>query len=147
MRIGRKLTLPHCPRQFPPVHWLTNAKEFRDGELLCFEKLLVPSNTHQFWTSKEAAEDHRRAALRMCNIPYREQTEAGPRKILFYERGHDRQLLNVEELCNKTRALGFDTMIETDDNPNYCQQIANVHSADIIISVDGSQNHILGYAR
>lgn len=122
-------------------------KEYKKNELICFEKLLVPSNTHQFWTSPEAAEDHRRAALKMCNIRYREQVEDSPKRILFYERGHDRTILNSEELCNSTKELGFETSILTDDDPDFCNQIAAVHSADIIISVDGSHNHLLSYAR
>ena len=34
-----------------------------------------------------------------------------------------------------------------DDLPDFCQIVATVYTADIIISVDGSSNQLLAYAR
>jgi len=33
------------------------------------------------------------------------------------------------------------------DDEDFCQSVFNVHSADIIVTVDGSQNQLLSYAR
>jgi hypothetical protein len=132
--------------QFPTVYWLLLQKEYIANKTICFENVLVPASTHQHFTSREAAAMHRSSALRMCNIPER-PTPKVPRTVFFYQRGHERQMYNVEELCSYSKQLGYSSYIETDDHPDYCQQIASMYSADIIVSVDGSHNHLLSYAR
>ena len=79
-------------------------------------------------------------------IPERPTPES-PQNVFIYQRGHERQIRNAEELCNDFKNQGFNAYIETDDQPNYCQQVASMYAADIIVSVDGSHNHLLVYAR
>jgi len=86
------------------------------------------------------------AALRMCDIPFRKAT--APKKVFFFQRGFDRQIRNADDLCVSLRRRRLDSYVDTcDDLPDFCQQIATVHAADIIITVDGSHNHLLAYAR
>lgn len=76
MRIG----FPDKNYVFPPIYWLRIQNEWYNQDTVCFEKLLVPANTHQHFTSSEAADYHRRQALQMCKIPER-PTPPVPQKV------------------------------------------------------------------
>ncbi len=92
--------------QFPPFYWLFNQSSFIKEEELCFEKVLVPGNSFQHFTSQQAANAHRDAALRMCNTPERDPAQIEKKiaegirpNVMFLQRGFDRQMINAEELC------------------------------------------------
>eukprot|EP01116_Phalansterium_solitarium_P016312 TRINITY_DN3776_c0_g1_i1.p1 TRINITY_DN3776_c0_g1~~TRINITY_DN3776_c0_g1_i1.p1 ORF type:complete len:619 (-),score=133.87 TRINITY_DN3776_c0_g1_i1:125-1981(-) len=147
MRIG----FPDENFVFPTVFWLEQLQETHKAEMVCYEQLLVPEDSHQHFTSRHRAERNRNQALDMCKIPRRPDAAVGtsiaPRKVFFFERGFDRQF-NSEQLCEQTRELGYEAYVETlEDVPDFCQHIATIYSADIIVTAHGSHNYLLAYAR
>jgi len=130
--------------RFPPITMVKEGDVWHK-ETTCFERILVPSNTKQHFTSRAAAERHRNQALKFCNIPHRYPTL--PKNIFFFQRGHDRQIYNGKELCESVNDTSLHSDLETDDHPDFCTQVANMYAADVIVSVDGSHNQLLSYAR
>eukprot|EP01114_Cavostelium_apophysatum_P017910 TRINITY_DN5416_c0_g1_i5.p1 TRINITY_DN5416_c0_g1~~TRINITY_DN5416_c0_g1_i5.p1 ORF type:complete len:418 (+),score=93.36 TRINITY_DN5416_c0_g1_i5:2337-3590(+) len=131
----------------PPIFSIPVTTALKSGgQPVCFDRLLVPSNTQQHFTSREAANEHRDAALRLCDVPKRYPTKNDTKKLFFYERGFDRYIVNSEELCEHSNTRGFTAVVDTDDQ-DFCTQVESIYSADVIVTTDGSQNQILSYAR
>jgi hypothetical protein len=79
-------------------------------------------------------------------------------------RTKDRLIINSKELCNFFSEQGFEAVVESEDHTgnsstvhvcwihiywilDFCHKMATIYSADIIITVDGSHNFMLSFAR
>eukprot|EP01116_Phalansterium_solitarium_P024729 TRINITY_DN9145_c0_g1_i1.p1 TRINITY_DN9145_c0_g1~~TRINITY_DN9145_c0_g1_i1.p1 ORF type:complete len:589 (-),score=152.08 TRINITY_DN9145_c0_g1_i1:56-1750(-) len=135
--------------QFPPIYiWRMHEPYLKDVPV-CFERVLVPQIHKEFFSSLEAADRYRREALRMCNITHREQNDKlQPTNVFFNERGFDRHLRNHEELCEMTRAKGYNAFVETlDDIKDWCHSVAIAHASDVVVAIDGSHLWVLPFMK
>eukprot|EP01125_Pyxidicula_operculata_P015857 TRINITY_DN5400_c0_g3_i1.p1 TRINITY_DN5400_c0_g3~~TRINITY_DN5400_c0_g3_i1.p1 ORF type:complete len:561 (+),score=92.94 TRINITY_DN5400_c0_g3_i1:43-1725(+) len=122
------------------------SKDYPSDRSICFEKLIIPSNQHQMFGSEREASLYRQRGLEMCNIEKR-RPQLHPNRLFFFERGFDRQISNGDQLCVSARKRGLETYMESiEDIPDFCDSIALINSADIIVGVEGSNLHMLSFA-